>query len=309
MAATVVLVGLGYWLGQTESPVPALELTKFTLAPEVSAASPGICEISPSPDGRYIAFLDGPGPPYDWLGSQLVVWDGRKDEYRVLGSGGQLFWSPDSRQIGVVKRDTVLAIDVDSGATRTLASPPPRSGVKWWSGGGAWSPDGRSVVISSFGHGLYEIDTSLSPQEKPVQLPEQQGSYDERLYSPSFLPPLGNRKALIYTVAGRYRQSASRIEVQNLETGAKQVLVSDASLLINPIYSPAGYVIYEEVGRALWAIPFSLERLEAMGEPFLIAQDASQPGITANGTLIYGKHPPLEPTSSGGATAMATSLA
>ena len=57
----------------------------------------------------------------------------------------------------------------------------------------------------------------------------------------------------------------------------------------SPAYSASGHIVYQPsaVTSALWAIPFSAATLEAAGEPFAIARDASVPSVSADGTLVY----------------------
>jgi hypothetical protein len=47
--------------------------------------------------------------------------------------------------------------------------------------------------------------------------------------------------------------------------------VLEATFIVRPAYSPTGHLIYERAPNAgLWAVPFSIERLDVAGEPFLI---------------------------------------
>jgi Tol biopolymer transport system component len=56
-----------------------------------------------------------------------------------------------------------------------------------------------------------------------------------------------------------------------------------------PVYSPTGHILYQKdrFAPALWALPFSLEKREATGPAFLVAQNASSHSVAANGTLLY----------------------
>jgi serine/threonine-protein kinase len=58
-----------------------------------------------------------------------------------------------------------------------------------------------------------------------------------------------------------------------------------------PVYSPAGYILYHRhpANVGVWALPFSLAKHEATGEPFLVAADADVPSVSADGTLVYVK--------------------
>lgn len=56
-----------------------------------------------------------------------------------------------------------------------------------------------------------------------------------------------------------------------------------------PVYSPTGHILFERQvkGRGIWAIPFSLDRLEATGAPLLVAANASWPSVSVDGTLVH----------------------
>jgi hypothetical protein len=56
-----------------------------------------------------------------------------------------------------------------------------------------------------------------------------------------------------------------------------------------PIYSPAGYILYHRhpMNAGIWALPFSLKRHEATGEPFIVAQDGDVPSVSNDGTLVH----------------------
>ena len=79
--------------------------------------------------------------------------------------------------------------------------------------------------------------------------------------------------------------TSNKIVMRDLETNEEQLLVTGAS----PVYSTSGYILYTTDIRksGLWALPFSLETLQA-GEAFPIAQDAGPASVAADGTLIYG---------------------
>ncbi len=56
-----------------------------------------------------------------------------------------------------------------------------------------------------------------------------------------------------------------------------------------PVYSPAGYILYHRhpANAGVWALPFSLARHEATGEPFLVAAGADVPSVSNDGTLVH----------------------
>jgi dipeptidyl aminopeptidase/acylaminoacyl peptidase len=57
----------------------------------------------------------------------------------------------------------------------------------------------------------------------------------------------------------------------------------------NPIYSPTGHILYRRApaNPGLWAVPFSLSRLEMTGEPFLVEPDGNFASVSSEGTLVF----------------------
>jgi Tol biopolymer transport system component len=55
------------------------------------------------------------------------------------------------------------------------------------------------------------------------------------------------------------------------------------------VYDPSGYVLFTRgpTNAGVWAIPFSLERLDRTGEPFLVVPNGYRESVAHDGTLIY----------------------
>jgi hypothetical protein len=70
----------------------------------------------------------------------------------------------------------------------------------------------------------------------------------------------------------------------NLESGEREILGNGAF----PVYSPSGHLLFQtnRYQSGLWAQPFSLMTLRAMGEPFPVAQGVGEPSLSSNGTLV-----------------------
>jgi len=56
----------------------------------------------------------------------------------------------------------------------------------------------------------------------------------------------------------------------------------------SPVYATSGHILFdrEPQGRGVWALPFSLDRLEVSGEPFPVAPLGINPSV-AGSTLVY----------------------
>jgi WD40 repeat protein len=59
--------------------------------------------------------------------------------------------------------------------------------------------------------------------------------------------------------------------------------------LRHPTYSPTGHILYERetTNPGIWAVPFSLDRLETTGPPFPVAPGGSAPSLARDGTLCF----------------------
>ncbi len=75
-----------------------------------------------------------------------------------------------------------------------------------------------------------------------------------------------------------------------LRDGARQVIRLEEGVLspASPIYSQ-GHLLYEreDAAAGLWAVPFSPERLETTGAPFLLVAGGRRPSVAEDGTLAY----------------------
>jgi WD40 repeat protein len=71
-----------------------------------------------------------------------------------------------------------------------------------------------------------------------------------------------------------------------METGERRELGPGTA----PVYSREGYLIHSPTdmsGRGLWALPFSLDTLEATGDAFPISTTGFAPSVSHDGTLVY----------------------
>src|SRR5262249_11170771 len=70
-------------------------------------------------------------------------------------------------------------------------------------------------------------------------------------------------------------------------------IVSSKSINPYPAYS-TGHIIFvdgEFESTAIWAVPFSLDKLQTTGKAFPIAQHGASPMVSLTGTLVYGDVP------------------
>ena len=82
-------------------------------------------------------------------------------------------------------------------------------------------------------------------------------------------------------------QEKSRIVIEELD-GERRAVLSEGT---RPVYSPTDHLIYQRKFQlpGLMALPFSMNTLQATGEPFSLAADGFAPSVAADGTLVYLK--------------------
>ena len=149
--------------------------------------------------------------------------------------------------------------------------------------GGAWSPDGRSIVFGVHNPGslprLYEVDAQGG---EPALLFEPDDEERKLGFGhPHFLPLPDGPRMLLYGVG---LPSRSKIILRNLDTGEQADLGAGAM----PVYSHSGHILYQTsaVASGLWALPFSLQTQKPTGAAFAVEPNATNASV-ANGWLVY----------------------
>ena len=279
---------------QTPSKPSQAPLRKFVFTPPVALLERGNQyftaaqnTIAVSPDGKHIVFvaLDE---------RRLWIHDFDLGTSRPLeGTEGAdvPFWSPDGDFIGYSTGSQIRTIPARGGVsirvyqgpqTRTHSSSDPGSY------GAAWSPDGNSIVFSQEGK-LYEIPARggtarllVSPEEPGQSSGESSKGPTGFLRWPHFLPAEAGARILVYTFGST---SERTMMVHDLESGRREVL-GPGEL---PFYSPSGHLLYQAgpMTYNLWALPFSLDTLQATGPAFPIVKNGRLPMVASDQTLVY----------------------
>ncbi len=273
LAAGLALLGIGLAFAAGRGSAPAAGTTRLH---KVDLAAPDLQvrlgrTPSISPDGRRVAYT-----------SEDRLWIRELDELEpreVAGSAAHFFaWSPDSRNLAYLRDGRAWRVSAAGGTPTDLGTVPPDLGG---SGGGVWTLDDRLLFAGSDKVGLLEIPAAGGPSRDLLQLDRTRES---DLHEISALPDGRGFVFPVHVLGGL----PSRIDVLVGEQ-RKTVLELPGESLRQPVYAATGHLLYERqtTSPGLWAVPFSLDRLETTGAPFLVAANASPPTIAADGTLCH----------------------
>jgi serine/threonine-protein kinase len=229
----------------------------------------------------------GHGPVLSPDGTSLLFYADSKLWLRNLGelkarevAGGERssypFWSHDSGTVGFFRDGKVWKVALAGGQSTALAALP---NAVVGGTGVAWRPDG-SLVISTGSGPMYEVPARGG--DPRVLLEAVQGQETD-FHEPHVLP---DGTSLVFVV----HRTEGTDTIAALVGGKRKVLLQAAELrFASPQYAPSGHLIYRRwgTGAGIWAAPFSAEKVEITGDPFLVAAEAAYPSIGSDGTLAY----------------------
>ena len=133
---------------------------------------------------------------------------------------------------------------------------------------------------------MYTVSTKGGTATRIVEHPH--------IEHPSILDTPNGRRAFLYQTAEPGQPPPTHGIYVQLAGEQRRLIRMSASSNPYPVYSPTGHIVYVDGVRdstAIWAMPFSLEKLQATGEPFVIAQHGSSPVVSLTGTLVYSDVP------------------
>jgi eukaryotic-like serine/threonine-protein kinase len=252
------------------STLPAMPLLKLEIPVQNMDLDTGQ-PLSFSPDGKKIAYI-----------SKGRVWIRFLDQLEpreVPGSEGavQITWSPDSTTVAFATAKKISKFSIRGGEPINIADVPGQMSA---AAGIAWEANDQIILTTGF-TGLLEV-SSQGGNPVPVLDPDPKGEAD--FHGCNLLP---NGRGIILVVH-RKAEGPDTIAVFTGKT-KKGLLTLPGENLFGAVYSPTGHILFRQSSKTpgLWAVPFSLAKLEATGKPFLVAPDAGFPSSSAGGMLAY----------------------
>jgi serine/threonine protein kinase len=221
--------------------------------------------------------------------------------------------SPDGMKVALVQDDAIMIRDLASFETETLVE---AVGVRRL----VWSRDGRSIVYATTNQ-LYRVlvngGAATRIGDYVINMQMAWDDNDRILFSDdaNFGAPgicavsaRGGNTEVIYeadsanvidfhaitTIPGTgivllVRHSSDQRTPIEAWDGERFVVIADYDDQYSsvPVWSPSGHILFARgFGELdLWAVPFSPERMEITGDPFLVLTDASAPSVSEDGTL------------------------
>jgi Tol biopolymer transport system component len=268
IALAFVLGGLGVWwqrpvssempLRKTELQIPGLDLSIYY-------------GYTISPNAKSIAYVSN---------NRLWIRDlDRLEPHEVPNSesASHPFWSPDSSYIGyVIGKKMWKVSSAGAGSTAITDLPDLLTGA----GAASWRADGTIVFTTGSG-GLFQVPAQGGDPTPLLNV----GADEADLHDVSVLP---DGRGVLFAV----HRSIEGVDTIDMFDGKsrKNLLQLEGQRIGHPVYSRTGHILFERrlTNPGIWALPFSLSRLEVTGEPFIVVPGAGPPRVADDGTLIFG---------------------
>ena len=262
-------------------PQPLVRLD-VDLGPDVSLlplAAPTFSSVIISPDGERLVFVGSVS------GGSSRLFAKRLDEAgitEITGTQGALnpFFSPDGEWVAFWSGAKLAKVPLNGGAVIPLADLNTMAG-------GSWTDNGGLVVGSGLPYtaGLVRVPAAGGTPSPIVKLATGELFYNY----PQVLP--GGKAVLVAVVNTPASLETTNVDVISLDDGRRKTLVRGGT---SPRYLPSGHMVYARRAE-LFAIPFDIARLEALGPAVKILNDAASDPVTGGaqfdvsrgGTLVY----------------------
>jgi len=258
--------GLGMWLlrpASSEVPLRKLELQIPGL--DLSIYYP----YSISPNAKSIAYVSN---------HRLWIRDlDRLDPREVPNTedASHPFWSPDSAYVGYVIGKKMWKVSSGGTGSTAIIDLPDRFTA---AGAASWRAD---VIFTTGSSGLMQVPAQGGDPTPLLNV----GADEDDFHDISILP---DSRGVLFAVH-RAVQGADTLALFDGKS-RKNLLQLDNQIIAHPVYSRTGHILFQRrrTNQGIWALPFSLSRLEVTGEPFLVVPGAGPPRVADDGTLVFG---------------------
>jgi Tol biopolymer transport system component len=266
-----VAVGVMTWRSRSRQAVPQVRRYAIPIFPDANLMKNRWGRLALSSDGRLMAYASRDRGVY-------VYSRDTGETKRVEGTEGaeNLFFSPDNEWIGFSTEDAIKKVPLAGGAAVTICSTKLVKGATWMSDG--------TIIFGRSWKPLYRVPASGGTPQALMHI-----DADTNIRFPRVLP---DQKQVLYTVSafgGNYDRA--KIAVLSLDSGRSRVVLESGT---DARYVPSGHLVFFRSG-GLYAVPFDLASLKAIGSPTLIVNgvEAWDLGgialydVAADGTLVY----------------------
>jgi serine/threonine protein kinase len=222
-----------------------------------------------SPDGERFVYADD---------DRLWVRDlSRFAPQPILGSEGLYIpdWSPDGKQI-VAADGTHLYKLPSTGGQRTRIAIMEQD-MHPFASGIVWTDDDR-IIFDRGSTGLFSVPASGGDPRDFLTLEEGQEDFHG-------LDVLPGGRGFIYVI---HTEGAFN-KIGLFADGKARVVYEEHDDIGFAAWSPSGHIVYARFAESagVWALPFSLDRLEVTGQPFLVVPDADCVDVSPTGAMLY----------------------
>ncbi len=272
LAVVAAVAGGAAWfasratLPEPERIVRKYEILSMGPEEEFDAASPRM-----SPDGMKIAFIhDGAIRVRDLSTFDVTTVAEAKN-------AGFVAWSPDGRSLAYATDREIFRVSASGGGGAV------RIGERGGSFPIVWADDDRVIFSDdAYENGSAILEVSAQGGERRMLLKANEVE-DIDFHAVSAIP---GTDVLLFV---RHRAD-NRTPIEAWD-GSRSVVIAnfDDQYSASPVWSPSGHVLFARgFGEfTIWAVPFSPERMEVTGDPFIVQSDAGAPSVSAAGTLAF----------------------
>ena len=270
---------IGWWVSQHLKRAAASQLIQFDVELKSlgSLGSEVGTDVILSPDGTRLVFVSRGVDGVPRLNTR------RLDESQVAQLSGtegarSAFFSPEGEWVGFWATGKLMKVPVEGGSPVVLCDMNDLLG-------GSWGEDGN--IIAAVGGGkLVRVSASGGTPATLLDVTSEHAF-------PAWPQVLSKSDQVLFTNVGLAGPNGATIEALSLSTGKRTVLARGGTF---GRYLPSGYLTYVNQG-ALFAVPFSLDRMQASGTPKPVLDHVSyssafgfaQLDFSRTGALVYRK--------------------